>query len=382
MNNKTSKSTVVLICTNMNERGGKCRHFANLYKYLSQEFKIVIFICSKVEDKIREFMLKNGVVDEDLVFLSRTNKWLIIPLIFEIRDKLLNKQVNIVNTFDLQSDIFGAIAARLAGIKKIYALFESRAIPENTPFIKMVFYRVMNMAVKGLFVKTAVVSEGLRREVLAENLRDPGSIAVIHLGFSLPDGYRDKEWIFDKLRQGRPLIGTISRLSSEKGLDRFLKAIPLVLKAFPEANFTIIGKGLEENRLKVMAGELGLVSKVIFKDWTDDVFGELSKIDIFVMPSLREGCPNSLLEALALSRPIVASKIEGIAELIIDEYNGLLVDTSCPKEFAERIIYLCKNPEEAILLGKNGQNKVKLEFTISGEIEAFLSLYRCKCEIC
>jgi glycosyltransferase involved in cell wall biosynthesis len=93
------------------------------------------------------------------------------------------------------------------------------------------------------------------------------------------------------------------------------------------------------------------------------------------MPSLREGCPNALLEALAFSRPVVASKIAGISDIIKDGEDGLLVDTSDPNKFADKIIYLCKNPTQAILMGERGRIKVRVEFTFEKEAQEFSLLY-------
>lgn len=379
---KKGKKVVALISTSINERGGRCRHFANLYKYFSKEFKIVIFICSKVENKIRELMLQNGVLEDDLVFLSRVNKLLVIPFIFEIRNNLLKKQANIVHTFDLQSDIFGGLAARLAGIKNIYALFESKVIPENTMLIKRIFYIVMNMLIKDIFVNTVVVTEGLRKEVVLHKYRKSEKVKLIRIGINIDNLYKDRPWPFDKLKNGEPLIGAISRLSYEKGIDRFINVMPLINKVIPKARFVIIGKGPEEGKLKLLANKLGVYNKIDFKPWSNNVFAELEKIDIFVMPSLREGLPNILLEAMSLSRPIVASDIEGISDLIINNDNGCLVNTANVKEFAESIIYLCQNSDKAILMGKSGYHRVQDEFTIENEIKMFSLLYRSYGDFC
>jgi len=376
MDSKRQKRRLALICTNLNQLGGANRHFKNIYKYLDRDkFKVTIFFCSTIERELKDIMLKEGVLENDIVFLSRFNKWLVIPFIFELKKAFISKGTDIVHTCDIQSDIFGALAARLAGINDIYALFESRIIPENTPLIMRIFYRTMNMIVKGLFVKTIVVSEGLRREVISGRFRDPDNVRVIHLGFNIPDKYRYKEWPFEKLIQGSPLIGTISRLSEEKGIERFVNVVPAILRSIPDARFTIIGKGPEEARLKMMARQLGVASSIVFKGWTDDVLSEIEEMDLFVMPSIREGCPNALFEALALSRPVVASKIDGISDIIKDGINGLLVDTASPDKFAEKIIYLCKNAQKAILMGKSGQSTVRSEFTIEKEVRELKSLY-------
>jgi glycosyltransferase involved in cell wall biosynthesis len=137
----------------------------------------------------------------------------------------------------------------------------------------------------------------------------------------------------------------------------------------------MIGKGSEEDSLKTLIRELGLGEYFSFQPWTENVFKELEHMDIFVMPSTREGCPNILLEAMAVARPIVASDIPGINEIINDGQDGFLVDTGDPHKFAEKIISLCRNVENTILVGKNAYASVEAKFTIEKETEAFKSLY-------
>lgn len=378
MNNNSNNRLlrVALVCTSMNQLGGKNRHLKNLYKYLDRDiFKIFIICCSKVKDELIDFMIREGVPEEDLILLSRFKKWMIVPFILDLRRFFIDNKISIVHTFDIQSDIIGAFAARLAGIKYIFSFFESKAIVENISFIKQLVYKLFNLPVRRWFAKNVVVSEGLKKELIFGKFRPPESIEVIHLGFKVPDKYKGYKWSFKRLKERRPLIGTISRFSKEKGIERFIAAIPFVLKEIPDAQFIIAGKGPELRNLWLQVQQLGLISKVIFKEWVDDVFPILETIDIFVMPSVREGCPIALLEALAFCRPVVASRIEGVIDIIEHGKDGLLVDTTNPEAFSKSIIFLCKNPEKAILLGENGCQKIDTQFTIEREISQIKQLY-------
>lgn len=371
-----TRTRIALICTSINQLGGKNKHLKNLYKYLNDNtFKIFIFCCSSVKDELKDFMIRNGVADEDLVMFSRIKKWMVIPFIMDLKNKLVENRINIVHTLDIQSDIFGAFAARLAGIKCLLSLFESKAIVENISFLKQLAYKTFNFPIRKWFIRNIVVSEGLKKELISEKFRLPESIKVIHLGFKIPGKYKGCKWSFERLKKGNPVIGTISRLSREKAIDRFVAAMPFILQQVPDAEFIIVGKGPEEERLKGQAEKNGLDSKIVFREWTNDVFKMLESIDIFVMPSVREGCPTALLEALALCRPIIASDIEGIRDIIENGKDGILVDTLNISLFAKGVISLCQNPEKAIAMGESGYKKVANQFTIEHEIDQLKELY-------
>jgi len=211
--------------------------------------------------------------------------------------------------------------------------------------------------------------------LVSGKFRFPDNIVLIPIGFDISDKYKNCKCSFEKLKKGKPLVGTASRLSKAKGIDYFIAAMPLILQQEPNVKFIIASNGPEEKKLKKQVRQLGLTSKVTFTGWAEDIFSIMESIDIFVMPSRREGCPIALFEALALSRPVVASKIEGISDIISDGEDGLLVDTANPEEFAERIVFLCRNPEKATLLGESGYQKVNTKFTIEREMVQIEALY-------
>lgn len=370
---------IALLYTSMNNHmGGKNIHLKNLYNYLDRDnLRLFIIGCSNIEDEWIQFMLREGVKNEDLFMLPRFKKWLFIPFVLQLRKIFITKKIDIVHTFQIQSDILGGVASRLVGIKNIISQYESKIIEDNVSIIKQFFYRITNKLIKKWFKKTIVVSEGLKKELVLERFRAPGTIEVVHLGLKLPDAYKKMEFSFNNLREGRPLIGTVGRLSKEKALERLIMAVPIVLKEVPQAKFLIFGRGEERENLLGLINKLKIQSSVILDDspWIESIYGVLEAMDIFVMPSVREGCPTALLEALALARPVVASDIEGIRDIVENEKNGFLVDTTDAKLFSEKIIYLCKHPEKAIDFGRSGRERILNNFTIESEMSKFKKIY-------
>lgn len=354
-------------------------HFKNMYVNLNNEkLAMTIILCSSMEKEHRAYLLQEGVKKEDIVFISRFKKWLVVPFIVELCKIFKTKKINLVHTFQIQSDIFGFIAVRMGGVACLISQQESKVIEESLLLFKKLFYRLLNICIRNFFKKTVVVSEGLRKELITERLRPKQKIEVIPLGVAIPEEYKNCDFYFAGLQDKKPLIGTIARLNKEKGIDRFINAMSFILEKIPMARFLIVGKGDEKANLEAQVKSLNLDSKVDFREvpWSDSIYKLLASLDIFVMPSLREGCPTALLEALACSRPVVASKIEGISDLIEDGKNGLLVDTSDPQLFAEKIVFLCENPRIAIAMGKEGREKILNRFTLECEMNRFRKLYQ------
>ena len=374
--NKNNKINVALVCTSMNQLGGKNVHLRSMYSHLnSDRFNVCIIGCSKIENELKSFMLRAGVKEENLILVSHFKKRLLIPFILQLRNIFIAKKIDIVHTFQVQSDILGGLAARLAGVKCLISQYESKIIEDNISFLKQFFYEVSNRLVKDWFKKTVVVSRGLKGELVLKDFRSSDKIVVIPIGFDISDKHKDVKFSSGRLKTKRPVVATVSRLSREKGINRFVSAMPLILEKEPSVEFVIASNGPLENELKSQVKSLGLISKVKFAGWVDDTFSFMKSIDIFVMPSIREGCPIALLEALVLKKPVVASRIDGIVDIIDDGKNGLLVDTANPRQFSKAILSFCVNPEMAILMGENGYNRVVLDFSLSKEMSQFKDLY-------
>jgi glycosyltransferase involved in cell wall biosynthesis len=141
-----------------------------------------------------------------------------------------------------------------------------------------------------------------------------------------------------RLFAGSPVIGTVGRMDSYKGQAYLIGALPVVLIEFPDARFVLIGDGPERECLQSSAERLGVGDRVSFLGTRSDVSVLMSQLDLFVLPSLLEGFPNAVLEAMAARLPIVATRVGGVPELIEDGRTGLLVEPGSAQALAEAII--------------------------------------------
>jgi glycosyltransferase involved in cell wall biosynthesis len=172
-----------------------------------------------------------------------------------------------------------------------------------------------------------------------------------------------------------PIVGVVARLEPEKGHPTLIAAWPAVIAAVPKAHLLIVGEGSQRELLEAQVKELGIRSSVTFTGRRDDVPAVTAALDIAVLPSYREAQGLSILEAMALSRPVVASAVGGIPEMIEDGRTGLLVPPRDPAALSAAIVRLLKNHPYADTLAKAAQNQVHDRFCVELMVRAIESIY-------
>lgn len=173
------------------------------------------------------------------------------------------------------------------------------------------------------------------------------------------------------------VIGTVGRLSSEKGLEFLLCATRDVVMAYPRVKVLIVGNGNKDYRLSLRekANRLKLSSNVIFAGFRDDIPELLRGVDIFCLPSLTEGFNRSLLEAMACELPVVATHVGGNLEIVRNGVNGLLIPPHNSGALASAIIEMMEDREKARMMGSEGRKLVEEKFSIERNVRLTERLY-------
>ncbi len=177
------------------------------------------------------------------------------------------------------------------------------------------------------------------------------------------------------LEPGSQIVGVVARLEPEKGHPTLLEAWPAVLRAVPDVYLLIVGEGSRREALEGLARQLRIAHRVVFTGRRDDVPSVTAALDVAVLPSYREAQGLSILEALALSRPVVASNVGGIPEMITDGVNGLLVPPHDPDALAAAIVRLLRDHPLADTLGRRGHDMVHDRFCIDLMVDAVQAIY-------
>lgn len=168
-----------------------------------------------------------------------------------------------------------------------------------------------------------------------------------------------------------PIILTVARLDRLKGHKYLLAAACLV----PNAIFVLAGEGPERKNLEDQARTLDIIDRVLFLGQRNDIPELLNACDVFVLPSVLEGLPLSVLEAMAASKPVIATNIPGINEIIIDGENGLLVSPADPNALAEKINLILSNASLAHNLAVSGMDRVSSEFSAKKMVDGVTNIY-------
>ena len=178
------------------------------------------------------------------------------------------------------------------------------------------------------------------------------------------------------LAADQPVIGCVGRLEPVKGHTHLIQAARAMREKYPRAVFVLAGQGSLREALEREVQTLGLGECVRFLGYRNDVSRLLAALDIFVLPSLSEGLPLALLEAMAAGVPVVASRVGGIPEVIRDGNNGLLATPGDPGSFAEKLCVLLDRPAFAHTLGATARALVTDRFGLSAMADAYDALYR------
>ncbi|MGD0123492.1 MAG: glycosyltransferase [Candidatus Limnocylindrales bacterium] len=175
--------------------------------------------------------------------------------------------------------------------------------------------------------------------------------------------------------EASPIVGVVARLEAEKGHRTLIEAWPLVLAAHPEAWLLVVGEGSERDSLEAQAASLGISRRVVFTGRREDVPAVTAALDISVLPSYREAQGLSVLEAMALSRPVVASEVGGIPEMIENGVSGLLVPPNDHVALADAIVRLLSDHPYADMIAKRGHDLVHDRFCIELMVNSIETLY-------
>jgi glycosyltransferase involved in cell wall biosynthesis len=278
--------------------------------------------------------------------------------LFDLFKLLKSLDIHLIHTHGYGSDNYGRIVGQLLGIPTIIHAHDDNS---NFPWHQ-------NLADLLLvpFTKNAIaISQAVMESCITKRRINKKKITVLPNGI-LFDKFVSvsKEQIQkEKYRLGvdpaAKIVGTVARLRKEKGIKYLIQAASNVLNQFPKTYFLIVGDGPLRNELEILGKQLGIQNKIIFAGFCDDIPLILSIIDIFAAPSVTEGLGLGILEAMAMSKPIVASNVGGIKEILKDNKTGLLVTSEDSKILSEKIIHLLKNENEATMLGERAREASK-----------------------
>ena len=324
---------------------GAGKYYLNTIPYFDQSSYNVLLCVLRSRDNLTSHFEKKGI---NVVHLGRSK---LDPLtIVDIIKIIKNNNIDLIHCHGYGSANFGRLARVFTSTKVIvHSHDDDRYYP--------LYQKISDRILKKFTDLGIAVSEAVKKASVEIRKIPEEKMLVLHNGiifdeFKIPEddeiSIEKKKW---NLEENSKIIGTIAKLREEKGVEYLIRAVPHVLKEFPNSNFIIVGDGNLRDHLENLAKELGVGKNIIFTGFLENVTPVLSTFDVQVLPSITEGFGLVIVEGMTMGKPVIATNVGGVNEIIKDGENGLLVSSRDPEALADKIIYLLKNPEQAKNLG-------------------------------
>ncbi len=224
------------------------------------------------------------------------------------------------------------------------------------------------------------VARQIQRSLEAGGVR-PERLSTLHSGIDIGDVPDDQDGSEIRRRFGipgsAPLLGTVANLFPRKGYDVMLRALPAILNAVPDIHYLIVGGGdaSYEKSLRSLVGNLGLDHRVHFAGFQESIYPYLAAMDLYVQPAHMEGLPIAVLEAMAMRKPVVATFVGGLPEVVEDGQTGYLVGPGDPGALAQASLKLLSEPGRGKDMGIQGRTRVEKSFTIETMMRELINGY-------
>ncbi len=320
--------------------GGLQQVVVNICRTINRDMFHVTVLCLRGLGELVPEIEKLGI---KVILLSQKNNGTDYLSFLKIAQVFRNEEVEVIHTHNSQPLIEGTMGSLLSGVKRIVHTDHGRIFPDKKRYMfaerlaSMFCYKIV-----GVSLKTA-------QDLMKYEKIPPKKVITISNGV---DGSKfnisiDKEHKKDELgiKNKGPIIGLASRLSEEKGVKYLISAMPKIINNYPDCCLIIAGNGHLKKELQDYTIKLGVRENIVFIGSRIDMPELFNLFDLVVLPSISEGMPMVLLEAMAAGCPIVATEVGGVPAIIQHDHNGSLVKPGDPDALVSAILRLIGDKE-------------------------------------
>lgn len=375
-----NKTKVCHIITKL-ELGGAQQNTLYTVSNLSKEKYIPLLISGK-----------NGFLDNEACAIPGLKLFFIPKLIrpicpfcdfiafLRITKILLKEKPDIVHTHSSKAGIIGRWAAWFAKVPIVIHTFHGFGFNKQQSFLVRNFFILLEKITALITHKLVVVAQENINDAMNYKIGTKEQYMVIRSGIEI-DKFKnssiDKDAKKEELNilEDEKVITTIGPFKPQKNLKDFIKIANLISETNNNCKFLIIGDGDLRPQLELLVQGYDLTEKIIFLGWQRSINEILAISDIFVLTSLWEGLPRSMIEAMSSSVPVIANAVDGVKEIIKDGENGFLSEPFNIKKTADLSLKLLNDPELAKKIGTAGKNSIQKEFDIDFMVQQQEELY-------
>jgi glycosyltransferase involved in cell wall biosynthesis len=291
--------------------------------------------------------------------------------VWRLAGLLRREQPQVLHLHTSHAVALGSLAALIHRPPLVVAHRRVDFSTRNNPFRRWKYQGVVDCIV--------AISRGIKEVLVADGL-SAEKITVIHSAIDVgafdpalsPNGLLREL----KLEGAAPLLGIVAHLADHKGHKYLIAAVPYILEAFPAARLLIAGDGELRQSLEEQVRALGVEPAVLFLGYRQDVPRILAALDLFVLSSHLEGLCTSLMDAMAMKKAVVATRVGGVPEVVAEGVNGVLVPAKDPRALAQGIISLLKDPDRVKAMGEAGRRIAEEKFHVDIMVNKIEKLYQ------
>ncbi len=335
--------------------------------------------------EVSAVVLNNGRLAKELQSLGtgvtvideQGNTWW--QILWRLTHYLRSRPVDILHTHRYKENILGCMAAKISGVTHVVrTVHGSTELSSGWKGVKAKLYKAIDKIVCRYFVSYLIA---VSRDISGHLERTfPGKI-IIHIPNCIderrlvPTTGREEKRLELGLRPSEFVIGTVGRLNPVKGTEYLIRAVPEIVKRREDVRVLVVGDGPLRGDLEALVQFLGLEKTVTFLGWRDDSVDIINALDLFVLPSVHEGMPTVLLEAMSLGVPVVASNTGGIPDIVADNWSGILPEPRNESSLAAKCMSVISDRSLADLLVHNASRGI-CKYHVTETAVPLLTLYQ------
>ncbi|MEU5320349.1 glycosyltransferase [Streptomyces sp. NPDC021056] len=287
------------------------------------------------------------------------------------------ERFTVVHTHSAKGGFLGRAAARLCRTPVVVHTFHGLSFHPHMSRTRRAVYRFLERATRRFTHRFLAVAPRVAQQTVEERLAPPGRVHVVPSAVDLghiPEGFDPAARRALGVDRTTELIGTVGRIDTQKAPLDFIRMAAAVRAEHPGTTFVMIGDGPLEEDVRRLAEELDV--DVALLGHRPDAAALVAGLDVFVITSLYEGLGRALTEALATARPVVATAVNGVPDLVEHGATGLLVPPADPEAAARAVGWLLDHPSEAADMGRQGCRRVRTAFAPQAMCAAVDACYR------
>ena len=367
---KPEKLKLILLTSVLDKRGAE-RMILQLALGLDPERYDVKVVCLRSQTPFLDEFEARGV---EVIVLGMKRYFELRPLV-KLYRIFRDQRIDLVHTHLYRDAIYGRPIARLAGVRGVVSTLQNSYVWRSRAQL------FLDRLTSAFADKVTVVSDAVKRFAIEREHIPVSKLVTIYNAiepekFIVSSGVREKVRRELGLAPDKIAVGSMGALTEQKGFGGLIEAIPTVLAVHPGVRFFIGGEGILKDDLLRQRDAAGLKEQVGFLGFRDDVAEVLSAFDIFVLPSLYEGLPLALVEAMAAGLPIVTTDVDGNCEAIGTGEAGIAVEPCDPPALARAILDLIADPQLRKKLGQRGRQRAAELFDVRVIVKRYEEIYR------